>query len=157
MPPRSRKQLAPALTPAAIDSVLVAVAAGALREQALRARGFGPALQRELVRRADAGQQPEASFVAALAEAEAQAEMGHVTAIAGQKDWHARAWLLERMSPERWGQKVQIEVRQEVRRVFEIASQVLPAEHFDRLLEAVAASSASSAVMGEPAVDPEAN
>lgn len=50
------------------------------------------------------GVEPYASLEADVQQAEAEQEINYVARIAeaGQKDWKANAWLLERSKPQRW-------------------------------------------------------
>ena len=55
-------------------------------------------------------------FVEAVEKAQGEAEARDVALIAKQAptDWRAAAWRLERRSPRRYGQKVQISIEQEL-------------------------------------------
>lgn len=55
--------------------------------------------------KAELGKQPYAKLFERIAEAEASAEADLVRDIKTDESWQAKAWMLERKHPERWGKK----------------------------------------------------
>ena len=96
------------LTPAAARKVVAALRAGNFRNVAARVGGFTPRAFRRYMR---AGlTDPDSAFGAfraAVLKAEQDAEARELKRVllAGEKDWKASAWFLERKFPERWGRR----------------------------------------------------
>lgn len=93
------------LTPETRDRILALIKAGNYRETAAAAVGIRGDTLREWLRR---GAREEGTIYSDFAElmdqAEAEAEARDVALIgkAGQEDWRALAWRLERRGKERW-------------------------------------------------------
>jgi len=126
------------LTHDIIAKVDARIREGLSRERALRAAGVPPSVYRQWFKLGKDGVQPYAQWLNALEEAEANAEDDRVQKIRDNKDWKAQAWLLERRYPERWGQKIQLEVRREVERVLDAAEKILPTKLYEKLLAQIA-------------------
>ena len=118
-------------------SVDLAIQEGSHRKRALKAAGVSEATYRQALRMASDGVNPYHDWIIGLEQAEATAEGNLVKSIAATKDWRAAAFILERRYPEQWGQKIQVEVKRELEKVFAVAEEVLTEEQFIRFLEGV--------------------
>jgi hypothetical protein len=102
------------LTPEVQDTLCQALRAGAHMEQAATYAGVHRSTAYRWVARgeADDTQQRFRDFAAAVREAEAGFEIASLELIsrAGDDDWRARAWLIERRRPRRWGRRKALEV-----------------------------------------------
>lgn len=80
-------------------------------------------------------------LVAGIDKAAAEYRHERHLAIEGSDDWRAHAWLLERLFPDEYEQKIKHEVEHRVKAelsaVLVVAEQILPTELFTTLLEAV--------------------
>ncbi len=138
----------PELDPIRIAEVVDAVTNGVAPNTASRAAGFQ---KREFARCEALARQghPEYSeFVASVYRAEAQFERDLVKDIKTKSDWRGKFKLLESRFNDRWGQKIQVEVKQEVNRILDICERALPEEHYAKVLEMV------GAVGGETSSEP---
>jgi hypothetical protein len=81
------------------------------------------------------------AFLDAVRKAQADAEGRNVALIAkaGQTQWQASAWFLERSQPKKWGLRVRVHVVEELSGFLEELSRVLPEEWFEKVLEVAAA------------------
>ncbi len=98
------------------EKIIMAIRAGNYAHVAAQSGGIDPATYYRWKKRGDpAGTNPADSryrtFRARIEQAEAQAEVLHVASIAkaGERDWHARKFLLERRHPERWARRAPAE------------------------------------------------
>src|SRR5215211_6194992 len=111
---RNRRGRPRKLTAKRQKAIVDAVRTGAHREQAAEAAGISRrSLQNWLARGELGGEQPYRRFAEAVREAEAQAELESLRTIekaAAEGDWRARAWVLERRWPQRWGRQTRTEV-----------------------------------------------
>jgi hypothetical protein len=102
------------LTPEVQDTLCQALRAGAHMEQAATYAGVHRSTAYRWVARgeADDTQQRFRDFAAAVREAEAGFEIASLELIsqAGDDDWRARAWLIERRHPRRWGRRKALEL-----------------------------------------------
>lgn len=163
-PPRSRAghPIHPRLTGAVAEVIVQIVRGGAYLKTAAQFAG----VHRDTIRRwrkrgetdlQDNVESPYAAFARALARAEAQAEATRVLRIqaAGEKDWRADAWYLERRFPERWGQhrnvNSAVEVDARIPRGLVLDPRV--AELADALLDQLARDGPSA--LADPGVDGE--
>lgn len=85
-------------------SILADLATGNTRACAAARAGVTDRTLRNWIARGRQGRKPFVSFVSALKKAERDAEAFAVRSIvaAGQKNWTAHAWWLERKFPEDW-------------------------------------------------------
>lgn len=120
------------------DKALNSVRLGATRLRALRAAGIRPGAMQEVQRRADEGEKRCARLLDQLDEAEAQAEVKLVEAIAGTPSAKDKAFLLERRFSGDWSQKLSLEITRELQRMIGTAERILPPEYFEKLLKALA-------------------
>jgi transposase-like protein len=109
----------PGLTEELATRIALLVRRGAYRETACAAAGVSPRTLRQWLRRAGEGGPHSAryrKFADALDKAEAEAEMVTAAAIlrAGQGDWRALAWILERRGPQRWSPKHAVDLKHDV-------------------------------------------
>lgn len=125
------------LTSEQIQEAVLAIKGGMPRLRALKSAGITPARYRKLVIRAADGEAQCGSFLRSLDAAESAAQKAHIEQIAASPDWKAHAFILERQYPKEWGQKIQVEVKRELEKVFAVAQEVLPEEQFNQLLERV--------------------
>jgi hypothetical protein len=102
------------LTPEVQESVCQALRAGAHMEQAATYAGVHRATVYRWLARGEADDAPQRfrDFAAAVREAEAGFEIASLALIAraGDEDWRARAWLVERRHPRRWGRRKALEL-----------------------------------------------
>jgi len=125
------------LTPDQIQSVAKSIKDGMPRMRALKAAGINEGEYRKLLRLASEGAPPFPSFLRIIEQAESEAQQHHIKSISGSGDWRAHAFILERQYPKEWGQKIQLEVKRELEKVFAVAEEVLPEEQFIQLLERI--------------------
>jgi len=96
------------LSPEVENKILEVLREGNFREVAARAAGItGRTLKRWMAAGKDEPEGPFGAFHRAVLEAEKDAEEKAVRTIraAGEKDWRALAFFLERRFPERWGRR----------------------------------------------------
>lgn len=95
--------------------ILAASRRGMSRARAAQCAGVGVSTYKLWVQRANAGDEPYASFLAEVKDAEADAERRLLALIRGHavETWQAAAWLLERRYPKRYAlrQRVTHEVQ----------------------------------------------
>jgi hypothetical protein len=125
------------LTPEQIQSVAKSIEEGMPRMRALKVAGISAGKYRTLIRLAADGEAPYPEFLRIIEKSESEAQKRHITSISTSPDWRAHAFILERQYPQEWGQKIQLEVKRELEKVFAIAQEVLPEEQFIQLLERV--------------------
>ena len=89
------------------EKILQALRAGNYRTAAAKWAGIEPGTLKAWVNRGNHGEPGYAEFVAAIKEAEGQAEASLVATIkkASQEHWQAAAWLLERKLYRKWCRK----------------------------------------------------
>jgi hypothetical protein len=100
------------LTPEVKETIIQALRAGNYAETAARVAGIGPSTFFLWKQKGEAGEQPYADFLEAIAAAEAVAESRAVAIIANamlQDAKHAE-WFLERKLQKRWGRHDRTEV-----------------------------------------------
>jgi hypothetical protein len=101
-------------TPEVQERVCQALRAGAHMEQAATYAGVHRATVYRWLARSESDQAPQRfrDFAAAVHEAEAGFEIASLALIAraGDEDWRARAWLVERRHPRRWGRRKALEL-----------------------------------------------
>jgi transposase len=92
------------LTPEVQERICKALRAGNTYKDAAEYGGVDPSTMRNWMARGRKGQEPFAAFLAAVKKAETAAVMKAVKAIrkAGDKNWTAYAWWLERKRPDEW-------------------------------------------------------
>ncbi len=104
-----------ALTQDVHDRIVASVREGNYKLTAARAGGVHRNTVLRWLERGEAGEEPYASFAAALDEAEAQAEEDTVRAAkSGGEGWQAKGWFAERRWPERWSGRVRVTVNDHV-------------------------------------------
>lgn len=96
--------------------------------------------------RAKAGEEPYASFIAELHQAEAESEARllaeirqaapAVTGVSGPDLWQAKAWILERRFPKRWGLRVRAAVNEELEGLLDRLQKRLDADVFEKVIDA---------------------
>ena len=97
-------------TPELTERYCQAIRRGAYQRTACEYAGITPRAVQYWAERAEAGEEPYASFVSQVKEAEAAAVLTRLARIekAGMDGvWQADAWYLERRYPEEWGRRVQ--------------------------------------------------
>jgi hypothetical protein len=101
-------------TPEVQERVCQALRAGAHMEQAAAYAGIDRSTVYRWRMRGEADNAPQRfrDFAAAVGEAEAGFEIASLALIAraGDEHWQARAWLLERRHPKRWGRRKALEL-----------------------------------------------
>ena len=114
--------------------------------RALKVAGISAGKYRALLRLAADGEPPYPAFLRIIEKSESEAQQRHITSISTSLDWRAHAFILERQYPKEWGQKIQVEVKRELEKVFAVAQEVLPEEQFNQLLERVSRLDSETAV-----------
>jgi len=94
------------LTPERQERIINAIRAGSYVETAAALAGIHRDTLYDWLKRGRSEEEPYATFLAAMNEALASAELRDVMAISkavADGDWRAAAWRLERKFPRRWG------------------------------------------------------
>lgn len=106
------------LTPEVHKTIVAAVRRGNFRGTAAAAAGVHRSSLFNWEKRGEAGEEPYASFMADLQQAEAKAEMNLLRKIRqarpGVDVWQTSAWLLERRWPSRWCARIKQQVAENV-------------------------------------------
>ena len=134
------------LTPETYVAIIDAIEAGNFRVTACRKAGIHRDTLNGWEQRAKTGEEPFASFVVDLEQAEAKGEAKlvdeirnarpAVTGVSGADLWQARAWMLERRFPKRWAARVRQNVQEELGSLIEKLQARLPAPVFAQVLDA---------------------
>ena len=121
------------LTPEAIDRIIALVRAGNYIETSAASAG----VDRDTLY---VRMKKDKDFAERLHKAVAEAEALDVARIAAAAatQWQASAWRLERRHPERWGQRVQLTVKQELANALQRIEAVVDAATYDRILDSLA-------------------
>jgi hypothetical protein len=79
-----------------------------------------------------------ATFASLLSRAEQEAEVALVANIrlAGQADWRAHAWLLERRNPTAWGRRDRLDVKIDAEQRIRLMARELGFDEEEALIEA---------------------
>lgn len=134
----------PDLTPEQIAQISEDISTGVHINRALRASGVSDAAYRYYVSLAADGSALYEDWLKSLDEASAIAEAALVSDIKANRDWKAKAFILERRFSKQWGAKIQVDLNNELNRILDVAQQVLPSEQFEKLLAALCADGANS-------------
>lgn len=96
--------------------------------------------------RAKAGEEPYKSFIDELHAVEAESEaalLGEirtaqpaVVGVSGPDIWQAKAWILERRFPKRWGLRVRAAVNEELDGLLDRLQKRLDADVFEKVIDA---------------------
>jgi hypothetical protein len=101
------------LTPAVQAEIVKAIEGGNSLEAAMEAHGYHPEYGYQWVARGRNGEEPFASFSAAVTRARGKAEMSAVAALRSgfQEDWKAAEAWLKRARHRTWGDRQNLEVQ----------------------------------------------
>lgn len=136
------------LTPDVHARIVRGIAAGNYRETAARAAGVSDRTLRRWCEQGESGEEPHASFLADVERAEARAEMRLLRQIRraqpavtgeggrGADLWTAKAWMMERRWPKRWGGRVRATVAEELGALMDKLQRALDAETFRKVVDA---------------------
>jgi hypothetical protein len=137
------------LTPDKQEKILQAIRAGNYRSAASKFAGVDWGCMRNWIRKGNKGEEPYAAFVAAVKEAEGQAEASLVASIkkASQEHWTAAAWLLERKHAPKWGRRDMSweNMKREKREAQQAQLAEIPLEELERMVVAEKARRAQEA------------
>jgi len=125
------------LTSDLIDEVEEGLKRGLSRLKACKRAGVSRAVLKRWEKKAAVGEEPFHSFIGLVERAEAAFEADCLGTIEQSPDWRAKAWALERVFPDRYAQRIKLDVRQELERVLTIAERVLDGENYNRFLSAL--------------------
>jgi hypothetical protein len=116
--------------PEITDKILALIRGGNYRDTACAAAGIDSRVMREWLIRGAKGEEPFATFSAAMDEAEGAAEARHVLTItsASKEDWRAAAWILSRKYHKRWGDKIQVEVMETMESLLGLVEEIVGRE-----------------------------
>lgn len=101
--------------------------------------GIAPRTFRAWLQKGREGSPRHAAFRRAVLRAEAGSEKQAIDTIrgAGDRDWRAEAWWLERTRPDVYGDKVRIQLEGELDKILGAAEEVLDDETYARFLAAL--------------------
>ena len=134
------------LTPTVRAAILEAVRAGNYKATACAAAGIHRDTLNGWELRGRTGEEPYASFVEELEQAEAQSEIEmlsrvrnaepSIPEVKGADPWQATAWAMERRFPKRWAQRVRAAVTEELDAFTDRLAKKLDEATMRRVLEA---------------------
>lgn len=134
------------LTPTVRAALLESLRGGNYRVVACAKAGIHRDTLSGWEQRAKAGEEPYKSFVDELHQAEAESEaklLGEirtaqpaVVGVSGPDIWQAKAWILERRFPKRWGLRVRAAVNEELEGLLDRLQKRLDAETFAKVIDA---------------------
>ena len=136
------------LTPEVQRVIVSAIRRGHYRETAAKLAGVSYRSLRRWEERGEHGEAPFAEFCQALQKAEAKAEARLLKQIANAKPavhgeggsgadlWQAKAWIMERRWPSRWGGRVRATVNDELAAVLKRIEAKLDPETFAKVIDA---------------------
>lgn len=143
------------LTPEVARAILEAIEAGNYKATACAAAGVHRDTLNHWEHLADQGHEAYVEFVAALRQAEANAEMGllaeirgvraPVVGVTGPEPWQAKAWIMERRYPKRWGLRVKAAVTEELEAFLARIEKRLDAPTFAKVIDASREDAADAA------------
>jgi transposase len=125
------------LTAAVQAAIVKALRQGNYIEAAAGIAGVTKQVVYDWMRAGAQGKAPKyVKFLDAVKKAQADAETRHVGRItkAAEKQWQASAWMLERKFPDRWGQRIKVEVERQMNRLLDILRDGLPPETYEHVL-----------------------
>lgn len=124
------------------ERLLALLRAGVPKEVACAGVGISSRTLRIWMERARSGEKRYQDFATNAEQASAEAQSSILVKIrqAGNKDWRALAWFMERVFSERYGYKaqVQVSVEQQLERFLDVAETTLGAENAAKLFAAIA-------------------
>lgn len=135
------------LTPELAQRIVRAVRAGSYIEEAAESVGVHRSTVFLWLQAGREGNDPlHVEFFDAVERARAEDSVRDLALITqaatqpiGTLDWRAAAWKRERKDPAKWGQKVRITLTEELEGFLDDLQRILPAEWYEKALEAAAA------------------
>lgn len=125
------------LTPEVQRAICAALEKGNYLETAASAGGVHRNTLRSWIQRGEVGEEPYAAFLCAVKTAEDKGERLLLRTIRkGVDGWQARAWIMERRWPARWGGRVRITVNEELSNVLRRIESKLDPETFAKVIDA---------------------
>lgn len=134
-------------------AIVNAIERGHYRETAANLAGVTYRTLRNWEERGETGEAPYAAFFQALKRAEAVAEdsllqqiqkaQPAIVGAQGADLWQAKAWIMERRWPGRWGGRVRATVQDELAAVLKRIESKLDAETFAKVIDATREDAAS--------------
>lgn len=132
------------LTPDVHAKIVGLLRAGNYVETAAAAAGVDARNVRRWLARGARGEEPFAQFARDVDAAQGEAEARDVIMLgkaAESGEWRAAAFRLERRHPERWGQRIEMRVKEQaVEQVLDVLRTRLDPETYERVLAALAES-----------------
>ena len=124
------------LTPEIQTAIVKRIERGNYPEIAAQAEGIAASTYYLWMQKGDAGEAPYSEFSEAVERARARAEVTWVEELATSDNTHDRKWLLERTRRERYGQSIDVGMKdQAYEHVFAWLREELDPETFGRLVE----------------------
>lgn len=127
-------------------AIIAAVRAGNWRITASRAAGVSKNVIGLWEKRGEGGEEPYASFMAELQQAEAESEIdlvrqvsaaaAAIVGVSGPDLWQARMTLLERRFPHRWSARVRATVNDELAALMRRLEEKLDGDTFAKVIDA---------------------
>jgi len=137
------------LEPEEVQSLMEYLESGAPRATAMAAVGVSKANYSKFAKLAKSGVSPHAELLQSMVQAEAIGECQRLVTVAKSKDWRANMTSLERQFPDKYGQKVQVEVKQELERVFSVVEANVSPQQYEAILAQIASAGHGEDVAGE--------
>jgi hypothetical protein len=130
------------LTPDLQDRLIQALKAGNYIDPSCAYAGITRETFYQWLKAGQNGNARFSDFSDAVTRAMAAAEIGSVAKIklAGEGDWRAAAWLLERRHPDRWAntQRIELMVKKQLEDALDLLQAKLPKESYEELIDALA-------------------
>lgn len=128
------------LTAEVHEQIISLIKLGNYRETAAAAAGIDRLTLRAWLRKGAAGNRTYAKFSKEMDKAEAEAESAHVLRIvsASIEDYRAATWILSRKYADKWGDKVQLIVQEQMTLALEKLKKNLEPELFARVMAILA-------------------
>lgn len=136
--------------------VVASLRNGNYRRVAARLAGISERTLYNWEERGETGEEPYASFLQAMKSAEAESEAELLTEIRGAQPaipgeggrgadiWQAKAWIMERRWPSRWGGRVRATVDSELAAVLKRIEAKLDPETFAKVVDATREDASAS-------------
>ncbi len=123
--------------------------------RAATASGVTDEQWKALKRQARLSKEPAFSQWQSIEEAVAIFEAEMISKIYANKEWRSASELLQKRFNERWGQKVQVEVKAELDKILNAAQEVLPQDWYIKLLERLSEDAGEGSTQPSAGLEPQ--